>query len=100
MQKGIAADPKRSESYLNLALLQLRANFPDQAEINLKKAVELGPKAMNAQLALGGFYQTRNRIPEAELQYRHAVQVDRKDPAPRAALVRLFLAEGKKDEAE
>ena len=55
MQKGIAADPNRSESYLNLALLQLRTNLPDQAEINFKKAADTGPKAMNAQLALGGF---------------------------------------------
>lgn len=31
MQQAIALDPKRSESYLLLALLQLRANLPDQA---------------------------------------------------------------------
>src|SRR4029077_11168676 len=100
MQKGILAGPSRSESYLNLALLQLRANLPDQAEANFKNAAALGPKAMNAQLALGGFYQSRNRIPEAEQQYRHAMEVDPKDPTPRAALVRLMMAEGKKAEAE
>jgi tetratricopeptide (TPR) repeat protein len=100
MQKGVGADPNRSESYLNLALLQLRANLPDQAEVNFKKAADLGPKAMNAQLALGGFYQTRNRLPEAEQQYRHAMEVDPKDPTPRAALVRLMMAEGKKAETE
>jgi tetratricopeptide (TPR) repeat protein len=100
MQKGIAADPNRSESYLNLALFQLRANLPDQAESNFKKAAELGPKAMNAQLALGGFYQSRNRLPEAEQQFKHAITVDPKDPEPRAALVRLMMAEGKKAETE
>ena len=100
MQQGVAAAPTRSESYLNLALLQLRANFPDQAEGNFQKAADLGPKAMNAQLALGAFYQSRNRIPEAELQYRHAIVVDPKDPTPRAALVRLLMAEGKKEETE
>ena len=100
MQKGVAADPSRSESYLNLALLQLRANFPDQAEANFKKAAALGPKAMNAQLALGGFYQSRNRVSEAEQQYRHAMEVDPKDPTPRAALVRLMMAEGKRTETE
>ena len=66
-------------------MLQLRAKLPDQAEINFKKAAELGPKAMNAQLALGGFYQSRNRMPEAEQQFKHAIDVDPKDPAPRAA---------------
>jgi tetratricopeptide (TPR) repeat protein len=100
MQKGIAADPTRSESYLNMALLQLRSNLSAQAEVNFKKAADLGPKAMNAQLALGGFYQSQNRSGEAERQFKHAIDVDPKDPAPRAALVRLLMTEGKKAEIE
>jgi tetratricopeptide (TPR) repeat protein len=100
MRQCIAADPNRSESYLNLALLQLRSNLLDQAEANFKKAAELDPKAMNAQLALGGFYQSRNRIPEAEQQYKHAIDVAPRDPAPREALVRLYMSAGKKQEAE
>src|SRR6266404_5007678 len=100
MQKAIAADPNRPDSYLSLALLQLRAQLPDQAEINFKKAAQIGPKVMNAQLALGGFYQSRNRMPEAEQQFKHAIDVDHKDPAPRAAYVRLLMAEGKKQDVE
>jgi cellulose synthase operon protein C len=100
MQKAIAADPNRTDSYLNLALLQLRAKLFDQAEINFKKAAEIGPKVMNAQLALGGFYQSRNRLAEAEQQFKHAVDVDPKDSAPRAAYVRLLMAERKQPEAE
>ncbi|MGB8832322.1 MAG: tetratricopeptide repeat protein [Candidatus Sulfotelmatobacter sp.] len=100
MQKGVAADTSRSESYLNLALLQLRSNLPDQAEANFKKACELDPKAMNAQLALGGFYQARNRVPEAEQQFKHAIEVALKDPTPREALARLYMAEGKNADAE
>ncbi len=100
MQNGIAADPNRSESYLELALLQLRSNLPDQAEVSFKKAAGLDPKAMNAQLALGGFYQSRNRMPEAEQQFQHAIELAPKDPAPREALVRLYMTEGKKAETE
>jgi cellulose synthase operon protein C len=100
MQKAIAADPRRSESYLDLALLQLRTHLPDQAEANFKKAAELDPKAMNAQLALGGFYQARNRAPEAEQQFKHAIELAPKDPAPREALVRLYMAQGRKADAE
>ncbi|MFZ1138923.1 MAG: tetratricopeptide repeat protein, partial [Candidatus Sulfotelmatobacter sp.] len=100
MQQAIAADPNRSESYLLLALLQLRSNQPEQAEANFKKATEIDPKAMNAQLALGGFYQTRNRLPEAEQQFKHVIDVDPKNPAPRAAYVRLLMQEGKKAEIE
>ena len=100
MQQAIAVEPNRSESYLLLALFQLRSNLPDQAEANFKKATQADPKAMNAQLALGGFFQSRNRLPEAEGQFKHAISVDPKDPAPRAALVRLLMQEGKKDETE
>jgi cellulose synthase operon protein C len=100
MQKAVAADPTRSESYLGIALLQVRAKLPDQAEISFKKAVELAPKSMNAQLALGAFYQSQNRLPEAEQQFKHAIEVSPKDPAPRASYVRLLMVEGKKQDAE
>jgi tetratricopeptide (TPR) repeat protein len=100
MQQGIAADPSRGESYLDMALLQMRANEPDQAEANFKKAAEIAPNAMNMQLALGDFYQSRNRFSEAELQFRKAISTDLHDPAPRAALVRLLISEGKRGEVE
>ena len=100
VQQTIALDPSRSESYLLLALLQLRSNMTDQAEASFKKAVQADPKAMNAQLALGGFYQSHNRLAEAEQQFRHGIDIDPKNSAPRAALVRLLMQEGKRDEAE
>jgi tetratricopeptide (TPR) repeat protein len=58
MQKAISLDTNRSEAFLNLALLQIEAQQFDAAEASLKKAAVLDPKSMNAQLALGGFYQT------------------------------------------
>jgi tetratricopeptide (TPR) repeat protein len=100
MQKAIDADPTRPDSYLGMAMLQMRANLPDQAGNNFKQAAQVAPKSMNAQLALGGFYQSRNQIPEAEQQFRKAISTDPKDPAPRAALVRLMIAEGKRGDAE
>ena len=99
-QQTINLDPKRSESYLLLALLQLRSNLTDQAEANFKKAVQIDPSAMNAQLALGGFYQSHNRMADAEQQFRHAIDIEPKVSAPRAALVRLLMQQGKRDEAE
>jgi cellulose synthase operon protein C len=100
MQQAVALDPNRSESYLLLAIFQLRADLPDQAEANFKKATEVDPKSMNAQLSLGGFYQSRNRLPEAEQQFKRAIDVDPKSPAPRAAYVRLLMQEGRKVDIE
>ncbi|MFZ0762247.1 MAG: tetratricopeptide repeat protein [Candidatus Sulfotelmatobacter sp.] len=99
-QKGIAADPSRSDAYLDLALLQLRAKLPDDAEKSFKKAIALAPKAVNPLLALGGFYQSRNRLPDAEQEFKQAIAVDPTDPAPRADYVRLLMAEGRKQDAE
>jgi tetratricopeptide (TPR) repeat protein len=100
IRQAIAIDPNRSQSYLTLALLQLRSGMPDQAEANFKQAVAADPKAADAQLALGGFYQSRNRLPEAEQQFHHAIDIDAKNPAPRAALVRVLMQENKKDQIE
>jgi tetratricopeptide (TPR) repeat protein len=100
VQKAIAADPNRSEAYLDLALLQDRAKLLDQAESNYKKAAALGPKVMSAQLALGVFYFSHGRLSDAEQQFKHAIDVDPNDPAPRADYARLLMAEGKKQETE
>lgn len=99
-QQAISLDPSRSESYLLLAILQIRSNLPDKAEASLKKAVETDPKSLNAQLALGGFYQSHNRLADAEQQFRRAVDVDPKSPEPRAALVRVLIQENKRDGIE
>jgi tetratricopeptide (TPR) repeat protein len=72
-QQTISLDPNRAESYLLLALLQIRANQPDQAEANFKKAIAVDAKSLNAVLALGAFYQSHNRLPEAEQQFRQAI---------------------------
>src|SRR5580698_713372 len=99
-KKAIDADPSRSESVLDLAMLQDRDKQPEQAEVSFKKAIDLAPKAMNAQLALGDFYQKRNRLPEAEKQFKHAIDVDPKDPAPIIYYAGVLMAEGKRAEAE
>lgn len=100
IQKSIDLDPSRPGSYLMLALLQMRLDLPDQAEINFNKAAEMDPKALKPQLALGEFYQSRNRFPDAERLFRHAIQISPKDPEPRTALVRLLLQENNTNEAE
>jgi len=100
MQQAIAIDPNRSESYLALGVLQQSAKLNDEAERSYDNAINADPKAINAQLALGSFYEYCNRLPESEQQFKHAIDVDPKDPAPRIALVHLFMQEGKKNDAE
>ena len=74
---------------------------------HFQKAVELDPSLVEARsylatalVKLGVFYQSHHRLPEAEHQFKRAVKVDPKSPASCAALARLLIQEGKKDEAE
>jgi cellulose synthase operon protein C len=100
VQKAIAADSNRSDAYLDLALLQDRSKLFEQAESNFKKAAAYGPEFMDAQLELGRFYFRHGRMSEAEQQFKHAIELEPKDPAPRADYVRLLMAESKKEDAE
>jgi cellulose synthase operon protein C len=100
MDQAIKLDPSRSESYLMMAILQLRSKRPDQAEGYFKQAVQADPKGVNALVALGSFYETHNRVTEAEQEFRQAIAAGPKDPAPRTALVQALMQQGKRDEAE
>ena len=73
-QKAVALGPDQAQCYLKFALLQLRAAQPDAAEANFKKAIELDGKQTNARVALGTLYASRHRMPEAEEQFRLAMQ--------------------------
>jgi tetratricopeptide (TPR) repeat protein len=100
MQKALQLAPDRADTYLSLALLQIRSNQPDAAEQNFKKALQLNAKSSTGLLAYGGFLQSRGRLPEAEQQYRNAIAADAKNTDARNALARLFIAQGRKPEAE
>jgi cellulose synthase operon protein C len=100
IQQSIALAPKQWEPYLSLALLQLRENQPDAAELNLKKVIALNPKAMQARLLLGVYYQSRNRPDVAEQQFRDAIGLSPNSIEPRQALAKLYLAENKYAAAE
>jgi tetratricopeptide (TPR) repeat protein len=100
IQKAITLNPSGWPLYLELAMLQLRTNQPDAAETSFKKVIEIHPAATQAHLLLGTFYQSRSRFAEAEQQFQAAMDMDSRDPEARAALARLYLAEGKNAAAE
>lgn len=98
-QRSIALAPGLWESYLSLGLLQLKAG--DQAaEASFKKVIELNPKAMQARLVLGSYYQSQKRFADAEKQFGDAQALDPSSIDPRKARAGLYLAEGRKADAE
>jgi tetratricopeptide (TPR) repeat protein len=100
IQKALKMDPKRSDSYLMLAKLQVQGQQWDAAEGNIKTALVLSPKSTEGLVLLGNFYQIRGRFPEAEQMFRRAIDSAADDPNPRLSLAGLYMAENKPGLAE
>lgn len=99
MHKAIALDPNRALTWLDLAALQMRLE-PAAAEASFLKALSLDPKSRDAVMLLGDYYRNQKRWADAEAQYRRVVDLNARDPEPREALARLYLAQGDTARAE
>jgi tetratricopeptide (TPR) repeat protein len=101
IRRAIVLDPARGEFYDALALLE--AADPAQAsaaESDMKKAISLAPKSLNAKLLLAAYYQRANRLFEAEKIGWSAVATDPRSLTARANVAEVILREGAKDRAE
>ena len=101
IRRALELAPKRAAFYRDLALLQ--SGDPTQAssvEDNLKKAIALDPKSVNAKLSLVSFYVKNKRWTEAEMVSRAAIATDPKSIPARVALAQVFLSQGNQAEAE
>jgi Flp pilus assembly protein TadD len=69
-------------------------------EEELKKAVALDPKSVNAKLLLSAFYIRNGQWQQAEQANRDAIATDPKSIPARASLAQLFLRQGNQAKAE
>ena len=101
IQRAIEIDPGRATFHEDLALLQ-SADTTQAASVEdeLKKAVALDPKSVNAKLILAAFYARNNRLAEAEKLSWDAVATDPKSLAARANVAEVILKEGDQARAE
>ncbi len=101
IQRAIEIDPGRATFHEDLALLQ-SADTTQAASVEdeLKKAVALDPKSVNAKLILAAFYARNNRLAEAEKLSWSAVATDPKSLAARANVAEVILKEGDQARAE
>ncbi|MGB6726288.1 MAG: tetratricopeptide repeat protein, partial [Terracidiphilus sp.] len=83
-----------------LALLQIKAGDSVAGEASLKKVIALDPQSVQARVFLGSFYESQNRLDEAEHEFREAMTVSTQSMEPREALAKLLLAEHKNAAAE
>src|SRR5215831_19500939 len=53
------------------------------------------PQSVEARVVLGNFYESRNRLDDAEHEFREAVTFSQQSMEPREALAKLLVSEGK-----
>ena len=101
MQRAIELDPKRAAFHEDLALLQSGdTTKAASVEDELKKAVALDPKSVNAKLILASFYVRNNRLADAEKVSWDAVATDPKSLTARVNVAEIVLKEGDQGRAE
>jgi tetratricopeptide (TPR) repeat protein len=84
-----------------LALLQADdATEASSVEDEMKKAVALDPKSVNAKLLLAGFYTRNSRWAEAEQAGQSAIATDPKNLSARAGLAGIYIKQGNQTKAE
>ena len=101
LHRALELDPNRAAFHEDLALLQ--AGDPTKTssvEDELKKAVALDPKSVNAKLLLAAFYAKSSRWQEAEKTSWDAVATDPKSLSARESLTRIILKQGDQPRAE
>ncbi len=101
IRRALELAPNEAALHETLALLEV-GNVAQGASVEdeLKKAVELDPKSVNAKLLLAAFYAKYSRWPEAEQTCKNAIATDSKNLTARESLAQIYLKEGNQPMAE
>lgn len=100
LQQALAASPQDLRSAQALAITKLRANDIAGAEAVLLQGAADAPRSPQHALVLGRFYELLGKSPDAEKQYRRALEIDPKFGPALAALGTLLYRNKNSDEAD
>lgn len=85
--------------YLNLAVTLQLLNRPNEAEANLRKAIQIDPSLAPAHFQLGVVLESTNRAEAAIQELREAAQLDATYAEPHIAMARIYHKLGQEDQA-
>jgi tetratricopeptide (TPR) repeat protein len=75
VEKAIATDPKRIESYVSLERLYMTREKPADAEAAIKRGIEANPNSAQGYTEYGRFLMYATRNDEAEAQFQKAISL-------------------------
>jgi tetratricopeptide (TPR) repeat protein len=101
INRALALEPARAAFHEDLAILQSSdTSKASSVEDELKKAIALDPKSVNAKMLLASFYARTGRLQDAEKISWDAVATDPKSLTARASLAEVVLKQGNPSRAE
>ncbi len=101
IRRALELAPNEAALHETLALLEVGdVSQSASVEDELKKAVELDPKSVNAKLLLAAFYAKNSRWPDAEQTCKNAIATDPKNLTARESLAQIYLKQGDQPKAE
>lgn len=100
LQKAVALDTSRVESYLSLARFYMKTSKANEAEETIKKAISVNDGSPLGYIEYGRFFAFSDKTSEAEIQFKKAVEVAPKDLEARESLANFYFSKRFLDKAE
>jgi putative PEP-CTERM system TPR-repeat lipoprotein len=100
IEEALKLDPERSLTYTNLGALELGRGKRDAAERAFKRAVDLEPRSITANLALSNFYWLVNETAAAEASFKQTLSIDPHNVAGNRLFANFYLSTNRRDAAE
>ena len=100
VNKAIALNPQRIESYISLERLYTTREKAPEAETAIKRGIEANPTAVLGHTEYGRFLTYTNRDTEAESQFRMAIEVDSTSIEAREGLAEFYVTSRQLAKAE
>ena len=100
VNKAIALDPHRIESYISLERLYITREKVPEAEAAIKKGIDASPSAVLGHTEYGRFLTYASRDAEAETQFRKAIEIDAASIEGREAIAEFYVTSSQFEKAE
>jgi tetratricopeptide (TPR) repeat protein len=100
INRALALDTNRIQTYLSLARFHLNRNDPGKAEETFRKAISINEGSAVAHTQFGTFLVEMKRLDEAEREMRRAVEVEPSNRESRLTLASFYLSNRQLDKAE
>jgi len=100
INKAIALNPNRTETYLSLARFFIKTGKTGEAEKAIQKGISVNPNAAVGYLEYGRFLDYTDRAGDAEIQFKKALEVEPKNIEAGQSIAEFYLARKQFDKAE